>query len=780
MILAGRAGGIKGVMGAAAAGQADDLAYTEMLKRLQTGEEGNYLEDLATGSGIAASGPDDTAARRIMRGLTIPAAGGSAWLGGKLAGSAGLPLNIGADVLSGLGETALNIGGQGGKIDPSQLALSGGMAGLASLLGGRPRLPVSARSADVAPPPEIPVIPDAGPRPQYSQPAPSELFQVFPAEMTPPSRPLPGELPIESFAPPSAEFRPRQRREFDRGLAMEPPIVPSEAAAGEAALDSVLRQRELAEGVPESGESFSDAERKRLLRVPKGQYQKTVPTAAEAGLARIKESQAAEKGAMAAENQALIDQMTAAGLTPQEAKAALAKGRARIKAGPQEPAPSPAGAQPLPAQVTPPPVSDVGAPAGKIVPEASPERPQNVPKQEPISGVIQQENKGISPETASPKIAPLAETFVSGVKRGLKESEQPLPVAAPKEPAPKPGFTRFYHGGVDYQGGPRWLSPDKAYAEGYAAKSPGAKVFYVDVPEGHPGLKKSFDDEGTSMKAPYVSWEAPEDIARQMKPVAAPKAGEVAEAAPATQAPPAAKENPAPGLPEVEPGRALNKANLSKMRDVLDLGQYEKETQSLRETADKAISEGYAEPARVSALVQEVNTGKRTSISKEEHAGMVHRAVSLSDEQAKLYESLKTASPDAKREMLTAFDENQAHLRAIVTAADATGSEAGRRLNAQRLGFDREMDPAIIEARAEVKRGRPLTDKERARVQEASALFKKSDESFNKASDIERGNRAFDDLAKGPKRPKAELDAEIGRLRGEAHALLKQGCKILG
>ncbi len=81
-------------------------------------------------------------------------------------------------------------------------------------------------------------------------------------------------------------------------------------------------------------------------------------------------------------------------------------------------------------------------------------------------------------------------------------------------PPPATGFTRFYHGGVEYEGGPRWLTQNLDYARGYAGKSP---VHYVDVPNDSPHLLKSFDDTGTDQVAPFVNFEAPEEIARGLK-----------------------------------------------------------------------------------------------------------------------------------------------------------------------------------------------------------------------------------------------------------------------
>lgn len=87
----------------------------------------------------------------------------------------------------------------------------------------------------------------------------------------------------------------------------------------------------------------------------------------------------------------------------------------------------------------------------------------------------------------------------------------------PKTPTPKPGMTRFYHGGLAPTGGARWLSPDKEYARGYANKTDGAEVYYVDIPTDSPLLSKEFDDSGTSITAPFVAFEAPAEIASKLQ-----------------------------------------------------------------------------------------------------------------------------------------------------------------------------------------------------------------------------------------------------------------------
>lgn len=89
----------------------------------------------------------------------------------------------------------------------------------------------------------------------------------------------------------------------------------------------------------------------------------------------------------------------------------------------------------------------------------------------------------------------------------------------PPSTPPPAGTVRFYHGGAPYDWGPRWVSQSLDYARGYANKNPErATVQYVDIPEDSPLLQKSFDDTGSSVKSPYMNFEAPEQIARGLKP----------------------------------------------------------------------------------------------------------------------------------------------------------------------------------------------------------------------------------------------------------------------
>ena len=83
------------------------------------------------------------------------------------------------------------------------------------------------------------------------------------------------------------------------------------------------------------------------------------------------------------------------------------------------------------------------------------------------------------------------------------------------------GLVRLYHGGANdpTTGGERWVTPSYAYAQSYSPST--GSVWYADVPADHPAVVAATDTsavEGTGMKAPISSFNAPEDIAKRMQP----------------------------------------------------------------------------------------------------------------------------------------------------------------------------------------------------------------------------------------------------------------------
>jgi hypothetical protein len=122
-----------------------------------------------------------------------------------------------------------------------------------------------------------------------------------------------------------------------------------------------------------------------------------------------------------------------------------------------------------------------------------------------------------TPEKTFERSAALMED--AGSRMGQILGEADARTAAGTQPQ-RPGFVRFFHGGVP-GAGKRWLTPDAAYAESYAAKSPGGVVQYVDLPANHSALTKAFDDSGTGVTAPFIAFEAGDDIASQLRPLSA-------------------------------------------------------------------------------------------------------------------------------------------------------------------------------------------------------------------------------------------------------------------
>lgn len=122
---------------------------------------------------------------------------------------------------------------------------------------------------------------------------------------------------------------------------------------------------------------------------------------------------------------------------------------------------------------------------------------------------------------ASPEGVPAAEAAVAAqapdVHVTTPEDAQARRTAGTTPPQP-PGTVRFYHGGADYDGGSRWLTQDRKYAQDHANKI-GSRLFYVDVPENSPLLHKTYDDSGTGQTAPYAHFDAPPEIAAALRPV---------------------------------------------------------------------------------------------------------------------------------------------------------------------------------------------------------------------------------------------------------------------
>lgn len=144
------------------------------------------------------------------------------------------------------------------------------------------------------------------------------------------------------------------------------------------------------------------------------------------------------------------------------------------------------------------------------------------------------------------------ETPASAISTAQKIGVTPPPSTKPTQealPSPLPGSVRFYHGGPPEGGQPptsggggRWVTEHFKYAQDYRSEGgkPG-QVWYVDVPQ--KWLDERFPDVELykgPMRQSYPSFEAPEEFAKQMKPVAgAPPPPSGGGAAPPLPPPPA-------------------------------------------------------------------------------------------------------------------------------------------------------------------------------------------------------------------------------------------------
>jgi hypothetical protein len=104
-------------------------------------------------------------------------------------------------------------------------------------------------------------------------------------------------------------------------------------------------------------------------------------------------------------------------------------------------------------------------------------------------------------------------------------TEEPAVTAAPAAAAapaaePLPATIRFYHGskgGEDpTSGGSRWVTPSEDYARNFRAAGQPNDVHYVDIPREQLGA--GYDETNNT----YQHFEAPENIAKQLKPLEPP------------------------------------------------------------------------------------------------------------------------------------------------------------------------------------------------------------------------------------------------------------------
>lgn len=296
--------------------------------------------------------------------------------------------------------------------------------------------------------------------------------------------------------------------------------------------------------------------------------------------------------------------------------------------------------------------------------------------------------KSEMPASGSTAKAPVGGAAKAGAAAPAAAQPAPAAFAGPQE-----GFTRFYHGGSPYDGtGSRWLTPGQQYAQGYANKTPGAAVQYVDLPNDHPLLEKTFDDTGTDQIAPFAHFDAPEEIAKELKPLPA-AAGEKPDFVP----PMMALGDPAAPLVTVDSdiaGQADDfKFMISGKHPVrLNLGRIgsgEDIANALEEVSRHIPAQGVQTHDATIALADSLGLTPEALLRGYQGAQLDARETTamrfLLDssagqlvDYAKAATDPRTATPEAQATFVRAFATH----RAIQQYAENARAEAGRTLNA--------------------------------------------------------------------------------------------------
>jgi hypothetical protein len=271
-------------------------------------------------------------------------------------------------------------------------------------------------------------------------------------------------------------------------------------------------------------------------------------------------------------------------------------------------------------------------------------------------------------------------------------------------------MVRFYHGGTSDPtvGGARWLSQQRSFAEGYAQKSNGT-LQYVDIPADSPLLKKSFDDSGTNMTAPYINFEAPEDIARNLKPVGEPP-----------RKPPSEPPTTPPTGGDPDKYARPSSVNLDRL-NIDDAAK-----QRIREAADAAAPDLEKVKGRPLTHEEVIEAAQKADILKE---SKVNRAATLKSEATLL----------RTRQDLAALAEGKGVSADFIQRLKTVSAEAtarGRELNALKIGADAIPESAAL--KADIVKKLDEIGIETEKIVEAA-----KDVDFNDAKQVEAFYRKF-------------------------------------
>lgn len=213
-----------------------------------------------------------------------------------------------------------------------------------------------------------------------------------------------------------------------------------------------------------------------------------------------------------------------------------------------------------------------------------------------------------------------------------------------------------------------------------------------------------------------------------------------------------------PGAANVEEFTARPVREVAAFNDAVDQRRIARGEEPLQSAArerapdtwDKAVERIDQDPELPRRLIDEINSGTKKSVSAEEQSAILWKLIDL--ENRRLDAEEKAVNPGFSEEDRAGykadFERLDAELNTAEEANRKAGTFSGRGLNIRRLIATENFTYARMLRRAEITKGEPLTDKEKADIKKESEGIQRTEKEL---SDKEQG---------------APIDAEIERAKG--------------
>jgi hypothetical protein len=232
-----------------------------------------------------------------------------------------------------------------------------------------------------------------------------------------------------------------------------------------------------------------------------------------------------------------------------------------------------------------------------------------------------------------------------------------------------------------------------------------------------------------------------------------------------------------------QPGEtSARQADVAEDREALGLDEINSKSRRGWETALKTAKKDGI-PRKAERIADEILAAPVEDMGDVQTAGLTIRMAELKKEhkqaseavaKAKELDDIQTLSAEVTR-IEQDFDK-------LSRAVDLSGSEAGRRLAAQKLTINKDFDLISVVTRAKAAKGAELTQKERVGYEKLTAELEKANTRIDnlakevqefKARRFVRKSRAATEFKKMTKQQK---DTDLAELVTKTNALLKQGC----